>query len=224
MSQCFPGQLGFGGGIICQLTVPGKGPVIASTLLKEYGEGMHPSQWRDFHIHSIVGERWDGAPLISGISEHDNAKLAGNTVTSSGEVRNAHVRVSRSFTYNPDSIDCDVALSESDYARVLSIWSHGRLWSEVKVAYEMIPFMKGAKVTLKDAAGKELGDATKALAEAKSIRIDRGGYGVEIQLEKPMKVQLGANDTVLIQLAAEGAKPTPAAEVKLKYRLVPFGA
>ena len=32
MNQCFEGQLGFGGGILCQLTVPGKGPVLASTL------------------------------------------------------------------------------------------------------------------------------------------------------------------------------------------------
>ena len=228
MSQCFPGQLGFGGGVICQLTVPGKGPVITSTLHGSYGEGMHPSQWRDLHIHSIVGEMWDGTPLISGISEHDDARLNGNVVSSSGEVRNAHVRSSRRFTFNADSIDCEAALAESDYARALSIWSHGRLWSEVKVAYEMIPLMIGPKgkpavsVTLKDEAGKDLGAATKDLQAAKSIRLDRGGYGVEIQLEKPMKVQLGQNNTVLIQLAAEAPKPTPAAEVKLKYRLAPF--
>jgi len=230
MSQCFPGQLGFGGGALCQLTVPGKGPVLASTLNGPYGEGMHPSQWRNFHIHSVVGEMWDGAPLITGISEHDNARVAGNAVTGSGEVRNAHVRVARSYTFNADSIDCEVALAESDYARALSIWSHGRLWSEVKVAYEMIPFLplpKGPKkpvvaVTVKDADGKDIGELTPTPVEAKIIRIDRNGYGVEIQLEAPRKVSLGQNNTVLIELAAEGAKPTPAAEVKLKYRLVTF--
>ncbi len=32
-------------------------------------------------IHSLVGERWDGHPLIASISEHLNARLEGNTVT-----------------------------------------------------------------------------------------------------------------------------------------------
>lgn len=229
MSQSFQGQLGFGGGAICQLTVPGKGPVLVSTLAGGYGEGMHPSNWRNFHIHSIVGELWDGQPLISAISEHDNARLTGNTVASSGEVRNGRVKVSRAYTFNPDSIDCESALSESDYAQALSIWSPARRWSEVKVAYEMIPFMiaankdKPVAVSLKDGAGKDLGAATANLVEAQSIRIDQGGYGVDIRLAEPRKVKLGANNTILIQLAEERAKPTPASEVRLKYRLVPFG-
>lgn len=228
MSQCFPGQLGFGGGILCQLTVPGKGPVLASTLAKEYGEGMHPSQWRAFHIHSLVGEMWDGSPLIAGISEHDNATLNGNTVSSSGEVRNSHVRVARSYTYHPDHVACEVALAESDYARALSIWSHGRLWSEVKVAYEMIPIVVGTDkkptaVTLADAAGKDLGAATTNAVAAQTIRIDRGGFGVTLRLDQPRNVLRGANNTVLIELAAEGPKPTPASKVALTYRLEPFG-
>lgn len=228
MSQCFPGQLGFGGGTLCQLTVPGKGPVLISTLAKEYGEGMHPSLWRKFHLHALVGEMWDGRPLISGISEHDNARLSGNTVSSSGEVRDTHVRVSRSYTYEPGAIACNVSLAESDYGRVLSIWSHGRLWSEVKEAYEMIPVMAGAGknrtvITLRDAGGKDLGEATVDAIEAQTVHIDRGGYGVDVVLDKPMKVKLGETSTVLVQLATPGIKATPAAEVKLSYRLVPFG-
>ncbi|MCX5662502.1 MAG: hypothetical protein NTW19_22705 [Planctomycetota bacterium] len=224
MSQCFPGQLGFSGGTICQLTVPGKGPVLAGTLHDSYGGGMHPSQWANLHIHSIVGEMWDGSPLVAAIGEHDDAKLNGNTVTSSGEVRNAHVRSARSYTYNPDSIDCSVKLAPSDYARALSIWSHDRMWSEVKQAYEMIPFMPkspdGAKATEVTADGKPL---TATVGPAQKIRIDRGGFGVEIQLEKPMPVKLGQNGTVLIQLADPAAKPAAADTVALKYKLVPFG-
>jgi hypothetical protein len=36
-------------------------------------------------------------------------------------------------------------------------------------------------------------------------------------------VMLGENATVMVQIAADGPKPTPAANVGLKYRLVPFG-
>ena len=164
MTQSFSGQLGFGGGVICQLTVPGQGPVLVSTLNESYGVGMHPSQWRNFHMHSLVGQMWDGSPLVAAVSEHE-ARLAGNTLTSCGEVRNSHVKVTRRYTFLPDAIDCEVELAESDYARVLSIWSHERLWSEVKEVYEMIPFVAAAKkarpatVTLRDAAGKDLGAA-----------------------------------------------------------------
>lgn len=247
MSRCFPGQLGFGGGILCQLTVPGKGPVLTSTLNGTigYGEGMHISEWRGYHLHSIVGEKWDGEPFASGISEHDDAKLNGNVVASSGEIRNAGLRVARKYTYNPDSINCEVALSESDYARVLSIWSHERQWSEVKFAYEMIPYIidatKPAKITVTDAAGKTA-DLGKAPVTAKSVRIDCGGYGVVVELEKPLPVKLGDNHTVLVLIAgkdgdasvpAEFKKPklasghefigVPASLVAAKYRLVPFG-
>ncbi len=225
MSQCFSGQLGFGGGILCQLTIPGRGPVLAATQTDSYGGGMHPSNWRNLHMHSIVGERWDGAPVISGISEHADAKLDGNTVTSSGEIRGAHLRVARSYTHNPDSIDCSVALAESDYAQVMSIWSHDRLWSELRLAYEMIPYLNKApdgKTPTKVTSAEGAALTTEPVSTQK-IRIDRGGFGVEIQLEKPMKVLLGANRTVLIQITAEGPKPTPAKNVALKYRLVPFG-
>jgi len=229
-SRSYTGQIGFGGGIICQLTVPGKGPVLASTLTDSYGGGMDPSNWRNMHIHSLVGERWDGPPLISAISEHPNARLAGNTVTSSGEVRDAHVKVARSYTYQPDGIDCRVALATSDYVDIMSVWSHERYWSEVKFAYEMFPFLprdptgkNPTAVTLLDAAGAALGAATTTPRVAQTVRIDRGGFGVEIRLDQPAKVLLGANNTVMVQIVEEGPKPTPAKDVALKYRLVPFG-
>ena len=228
MSATFPGQLGFSGGVLCQLTVPGKGPVLASVLNGPYGEGMHPSNWRKFKINSVVGERWDGAPLVAAIGVHLDAKLKGNTVTGSGEIRASHMRSARSYTFNADSIDCSVKLSESSYANVLSIWSHGRNWSEVKVAYEMIPFLpktpkgKPTIVTLLDAAGKDLGAAAADAVEAARVRIDRGGFGVVIELDKPRLVHRGANNTVMIQLAKAGAKPVPADQVGVSYRLVPF--
>lgn len=222
--------LGFGGGIICQLTVPGKGPVLASTLNGSYGEGMHPSLWPNYHLHTLIAERWDNHPVVTALSEHPDARLEGTTITSSGEVRDGHVKVTRRYTCNPDSIDCEVALAESDYGRVLSIWLPLRQWSEMKSAWEMIPFLKlgtdkqPTRVTLKDNAGKELGAATTNLTTATAIRIDRGGFGVEIQLERPLAVKLGANDTVLIRLIDETAKAVPAADVRLRYRIVPFRA
>lgn len=229
MSRCFSGQLGFGGGVICQLTVPGKGPVLVSHIDDSYGKGMDPSNWRNFRIHSIVGEMWDGRPLISGISEHDNARLTDNTVASSGEVRSTHVKVARKYVYNPASIDCEVALAESDYAKVLSIWGGGgRKSSEVRLAYEMIPFRVGrgkealSTVACADEAGKDLGKLADQPVDARRVRVDRGGYGVDIILDKTRPVQLGANGTVLIQLVSTAAKPVPASDVSLKYRLVPY--
>jgi len=229
MSKCYPGQLGFSGGVICQLTVPGKGPVLVSTQTESYGTGMDPSNWRNFRVHGLMGECWDGEPLIASISEHHDARLQGNTVTSSGEVRNAHVKVARSYTYHADSIECSVQLAESDYAEILSVWSWARNWSEVKSAYEVFPYLpkdpsgqKATTVTLLNAAGAAIGPATDNLAEAQGIRIDRGGFGVVIKLEKPAKVKLGANNTVMVQVVEPQEKPTPAAQVALKYTLAPF--
>lgn len=224
MNQCFEGQMGFGGGTLCQLSIPGKGPVLAGSLTESYGKGMHPSQWPNFHIHTLVGERWDGAPIISAISEHDNAKLVGNTVTSSGEVRGAHVKVARSYTYQPTGIDCSVQLAKSDYAQVLSLWTHDRPYSELRLAYEMIPYLpkapNGKATIVTTAEGAAL---TATLATSQKVRIDRGGFGVEIHFEKAMPVKLGQNNTVLIQLVAPASKATPADKVGLKYKLTPFG-
>jgi hypothetical protein len=218
LSNLFWGQLGFGGGIICQLTVPGKGAVLASGLAGQYGKGMDLPNWRNFHIHSIVGEMEDGRPLVAGVSEHLDARIQGNVVTSSGEVRDRPVRSSRKYTFENDSIACEVQLAPTGYEEVLTLWSPGRTVGGVKEAYEMIPFVN-AKVTAIGADGREA-ELTTA-REARTVVIDRGGYGVRIELEKPMKVMRGARDTVLIQLVD---KPTPAGAIALKYRLVPFGA
>ncbi len=56
-------------------------------------------------------------------------------------MRGTHLRVARSYTFNNDGIDCAVNRAESDYARVMSVWSHDRLWSEMRLAYEMIPYL-----------------------------------------------------------------------------------
>jgi hypothetical protein len=225
MNECFEGQLGFGGGILCQLTVPGKGPVLASTLTESYGKGMHPSQWPQFHIHSLVGERWDGFPVIAAISEHADAKLTGTTVASSGEIRGAHLKVARSYAFNAGDIDCSVQLAKSDYAQVLSLWTHGRPWSEMRLAFEMIPYLPKSPdgktaTTLTTSEGTALSD--KAVTTQR-VRIDRGGFGVDVQLEKPMPVKLGQNHTILIQMVEPAPKPTPADKIGMKYKLVPFG-
>lgn len=228
LTRCFEGQLGFSGGTICQLTVPGKGPVLAGTLFESYGKNMDPSQWAGLSVHSLVGEMWDRSPLVAAISEHDDAKLSGTTVASSGEVRNSHVRSVRSYTYQPDSIDCAVRLESSDYERVMSIWSHGRLWSEVREAWEKLPYMPKqpdgkAPTTVKAADGSAL---TEAGVTTPSVRIDRGGFGVEIRLDQPRLVKLGAGNTVMIQVVAPvpaNGKPAAADKVALTYKLVPFG-
>jgi len=232
LSRTFAGELGFGGGTLCQLTIPGHGPVLTGTLHGSYGKDMDVSQWRRFHIHSLVGERWDGQPIVAAVSEHEgNAVLTGNTVTSSGEVRDAHVRVTRSYTFEQDRIRCSVALAESEYANVLSIWSGGRQWSDVRLAYEMIPFrikrLKNGKfeplctVTLYDASDNSLGEATAEALNASRIRIDHGGFGVDVILPEPMPVQLGEFGTVMIQITDNLVK---AEAVKLSYDLVPFVA
>jgi hypothetical protein len=61
-----------------------------------------------------------------------------------------------------------------------------------------------AKVTLKDAAGKDLGGLTTQPLKAQTICIDRGSFGVDVQIEKPMMVGLGAKNTVLIQHTPNG--------------------
>lgn len=225
------GQAGYGGGMLCQLHVPGRGPVLASTLNGNYGEGMHPSQWKTFHIHSLVGQTADGKPLVAADSEHFNARLTENTVRSSGEVRDSSVHVSRSYTFAADAIACEVALKETEYEPILSLWVASPLRGKVVEAYEMIPFVptkpvKGKKpdggdVTALGPDGKPIGALAKEPVLAKTVVIDRGGFGVRIELEQPAKVRRGETNTVLIQLVDT---PTPASKVALKYRLVPFGA
>jgi hypothetical protein len=136
--------------------------------------------------------------------------------------------VSRQYTFEADAIDCRVSLTESDYGRVMSIWLPATMWSQVKSAYEMIPFMASSKgqpmatATLTDAAGNDTAAVTAEGAEAAGIRIERDGYGVNVKLDQPRIVKLGANNTVLIQIVADDGTPAPADEVKLQYRLTPF--
>jgi len=228
---------GLGGGAICQLTVPGKGTVIASTPLPTAGYGgsrdvsTFARAWRRLHTHSVVGRLTDGTDLLGANSEHHDARLRGNVVTSSGEVRDCPVRVSRKYTFGPEGIDCEVRLGDTAYRGML--WGTARD-STVAEGYELIPFLPGkvhddgridTQVTLFDAAGKKLGALGKTPVRAASIRIDRGGYGVKIELDRPRNVMLGARkqkDAMLIDLL-EGPAAKPAGRIALSYRLRPFG-
>lgn len=232
-SNAHAGQAGYGGGTICQLHVPGKGPVLAGTLNGNYGENMHPSQWRSFHIHSVVGQTADTKPLVAADSEHLDARLNGTTVTSSGEVRDSSVYVTRSFTFGAEDITCEVRLRETGHNDLLSLWVKNPMRGQLTEAYEMIPFVgtkpgKAASklpedqttVTVTAPDGKTA-PLTRELAQAKSLVIDRGGFGVRIELDQACKVRLGERDTILIQLIDAA---TPASKVSLRYRLAPFGA
>lgn len=217
----FASRCGYGGGLLCQLTVPGKGTVLASTLNDSYGEGMEPHRWRNFHLHSVVGQLADGRPLVTADSEHEGtARLEGNVVSSSGEVRDGSVRVTRKYSFADDHIGCEVKLDPSAYE---GQYYQGRRRSDVAEAYEMIPFLPGSresptqvKLIRPDGILEEL---TPEPQLAKTLVIDRGGWGAEVELEKPANVHCGTNHTVLIQLTT---KPAPAGNLRLAYRLVPF--
>lgn len=245
-NEGFMGQIGWSGGTLCQFVVPGKGTVLAGTLnAPGYGKGMHPSEWRNFHIHSLVGLTADGNPLLSSDTEHLDARLEGNKVTGSGEIRCSSVACTRSYTYNPDHVLAEVSLLPSADDEVLGFWFKSPFRGFVAEAWEMIPFMPqraGAgrsekpedrtSVRMLDAAGTDIGELGDQAVECSAVVVDRGGFGVRIELEKPMPVKRGAVNTVMIQAVA----PTPpgphdrekeqpnAASVSLRYKLVPFGA
>lgn len=236
MGEGFHGRIGLGGGAICQVHVPGAkgGTVIGSKVNGSYGSGMHLSQWRNFHIHGIVGVTTDGQPLVTANSEHFNARLEGDTVTSSGEVRESSVWCERTYTFGPSYIDCGVRLRESAADQVFGLWGgKPALRGRVAEAYEMIPFAdvprnkktgkKGPNASTVVALGQD-GSELGPLSEDKAVRaaailIDRHGYGARVELPKPMPVLLGKNDTVLVQLAS---KTTPASAISLQYRIVPY--
>ncbi len=216
--------------MLCQLHIPGRGPVLASTLNGDYVRGMDPSLWRNFHIHSAVGTCADGRPLVSADSEHFNATLTGTTVTGSGPVRDTSMHVSRSFTFEGDAIRCHVQLDQSRQLNLLNLWTNSKLHGRVTEAFEMIPFVANkvrqlkkpvepTSVTLLDERGAKVGDLTETAIAAKTIVIDRGGFGVRVELNEPHNVTRGDNSTVLIELVREF---TPTSEVGLEYRLVPF--
>ena len=238
LGEGFQGQVGLGGGGICQLHVIGHGQVLSSKPNGSYGGGMHLSQWRNFHVHGIVGTTTDDKPLVSANSEHPNAKLEGTTVTSSGLVRQSSVSVSRKYEYGPGAIACEVSLAEAHHDNAFGLWG-GRpaLRGKVTEAFEMIPFVdaptpKGkprgdrnrTKVSLLGADGAPIGDLTddsvgKPAVGAAGVLIDLGGYGALIQFDELRPVARGQNDTLLIRLA-EGR--VPASDVALGYHIVPF--
>ncbi len=227
----FHGQIGYSGGTICQVHVPGKGQVLAGTLLGDYGGGMHPSQWRNFHIHTLAGMTADGRPLVTANSEHPDARLDGNMLTSSGEVRESSVQVQRRFEFEPGNILCAVKLAQSAGEPAYNLWGgkHG-LRGEVTEAWELLPFAgnpaaKGAakipdptSVTAVDAENMDLGDLTPEPKVAAAVIVDRGGYGVRIDLDRPRAVRLG-NRTVMIEVVSQ---KTPAEDVALQYRIAPY--
>lgn len=229
--NAFLGQIGYGGGALCQFHIPGSGTVLDSRLAGDYGRGMHPSQWRQFHLHTLAGQMADGRPLVAADSEHRNARLQGQTVQSSGEVRDAPVQVFRQYEYQPDAVLCSVRLSATEFRPLLDLWIPHPQRSQIAEAYEIIPFLplqaakKGQKpkptqVTAEDAQGKALGPvpADRSLL-ARRVRIDRGGFGVIIELDRDRPVRLGPNHTLWIVLAEQ---PTEPEKIALTYRLIPF--
>lgn len=226
-SNAHPGQSGYGGGMLCQLQIPGKGLVLASTLNGSYGEGMDISQWREFHLHTLAGTQADSTPFVAGDSEHFDAKLEKNQVVSSGEIRNTTLRCRRAFTFGENEIACSVQLDETLDSDLLNLWLKNALRGKVREAVEMIPYLpnqRGKKaetvVAILDSAGNVVKPLGSEPAEAAALLIDRGGFGVRIYLDRPRSVQRGAKGVLLIRLAD---KVTPAKDVALSYRLVPFG-
>ena len=221
------GRLGLGGGTLCQVQVPGKGVVIASRLLAPYGIMLN--NWPNHKIHGIVGTMHDGMPLVTADSIHDNAALEGNVVRSSGEVRNVPVRIERTYTFEDDAIVCEARMDASGFAPVFGLWipqSQPPLM-RVREAWEMIPYfekpapgssLEKTKVTLWNDEGL-IGPIGEEAVVAKSVLIDRGGFGVRIELDKPTAVHHGAGNTVLIQLID---KQTAADQIAVRYRVVPF--
>jgi hypothetical protein len=224
------GQTGYGGGMLCQLHIPGAGPVLASTLNGSYGEGMDISEWRNFHLHTLAGVAADGTPFVAGDSEHPDARLDRQVVKSSGEIRNSTLACQRSFSFDNDGITCSVQLTKTSYDDVLGLWLKSKLRGKVKEAYEFIPFVplqaprpktkpQPTLVTALDAGSKTLGPLTEQPQLASTIVIDRGNFGVRIVLPRPYPVSRGQNNTVKIHLADN---LTAAETVALTYRLEPF--
>ena len=74
----------------------------------------------NLHIHSLVGERWDGRRDLR-ISEHSDARLKA-TPPAPGEIRDTSQGDSL-YTYNPTRLIV-VQLAKSDYAQKLFLWGH----------------------------------------------------------------------------------------------------
>lgn len=229
-SNANAGNCGYGGGMLCQLHIPGHGPVLASTLNGDYGRGMDRSKWKTFHLHSLVGTCADGQPLVAADSEHLNATMTDTTVTGSGAVRDTSIHVERTVTFGENEVHCSVQLDQSRQMNLLNLWTKSKLHGRITEAYEMIPFVptqkrrpkkkpEPTKITLLDSNADSVGDLSEAPTTAKTIVIDRDGFGVRIELNEPRPVHRGENSTVMIRLIDE---LTAASEVSFEYRLVPF--
>ncbi|MCS7160951.1 MAG: hypothetical protein RMJ19_10820, partial [Gemmatales bacterium] len=225
------GQSGYGGGMICQLHVPGRGPVLASVLNGAYGENMDVSQWRTFRLHTLAGVQADGSPFVAGDSEHFDARLVGTRVESSGAIRGTPLYIRRAFTFDDQQIVGEVQLQETPDTELLTLWLKHPLRGRVREAYELIPFLPQTRpvpgrkpsptaVALLD----DQGNATARLDEkpvlAKALLIDRGGFGVRIYFDQPRPVFRTSQGVLFVQLTD---KVVAAREIRLSYRLVPFG-
>lgn len=215
LNNYFATRLGYGGGILCQVSVPDKGVVIASTLNASYGGGMERANWRNFAIHAIVGTMADGQPLVAADSEHLDAKLTGNTVTGSGEVRDRPLHVTRSYTFNADHIAVSASLADTDYRAAL--WNQGPS-SKIAEAYEMIPFISSAALRIADADGKivELG---KESTLTRTLIIARKDFGVRIDFDEPRQVKRGNKNTVMVLLTDKVVTPD---KIAFSYTIQPY--
>jgi hypothetical protein len=59
-------------------------------------------------------------------------------------------------------------------------------------------------------------------AATRRVRIDRGGFGVDIETEAAATFRLGRNHTVLLELLPPDSAPTPPGKIAATYRIVPF--
>lgn len=225
------GQSGYGGGMICQLHVPGKGLVLASTLNGAYGENMDISQWRTFRLHTLAGIQADDSPFISADSEHFDAKLTGNRVTSSGPIRCTPLYIRRAFTFDDREINCEVQLEETPDTQLLTLWLKNPWRGRVREAYELIPFLPQTRsqpgqkpqpttVMSLDQQGRPVEPLGQKPILTSGVLIDRGGLGVRIYLDKPRPVHRTPQGVLFIQLVDHVC---PAREIHMTYRLVPFG-
>ncbi len=222
MGDGFHGQIGYGGGMLCQVHVPGHGAIFAGRVNASYGKGMHLSQWRNFRLHSLVGTMADGQPLVAANSEHLNARLEGHTVRSSGEVRQATVRAYRAYTFNDAEIECSVSLAPAAGDKVLRLWGGlSELRGHVTEAYEMLPYIEGGTTLMAlDADGRPIGELREDQPiEAAGLAVQRQGFGATLRFDRARPVMLGMNKTILIQLANS---LTVADEVAFNYTIRPY--
>ncbi|MCS7167312.1 MAG: hypothetical protein RMI91_11415 [Gemmatales bacterium] len=231
MSHSHLGQSGYGGGMICQLHVPGRGLVLASVLNGAYGENMDVSQWRTFRLHTLAGTQADGAPFVAADSEHFDARLVGQRVESSGAIRGTPLYARRAFTFAEKEIICEVQLQETPDTDLLTLWLKHPLRGRVREAYELIPFLpqtrppSGTKpapttVAVLDDQGKIAATLDEKPALASAVIVDRGGFGVRIHFDKPRPVFRTLQGVLFIQLTDQ---PVLAREIQFSYRLLPFG-